>query len=101
MSSLSPIPSSPPPAEPKIPQKASQANEKAISGLGANPEKSSTSETPLHLSSESQNMKTYNRHMQELPDVRQDRINELQQAIEEGTYSVPAEKLADKLIQEL
>ncbi len=39
--------------------------------------------------------------MSEFPDIRQDRIAALRSAIESGTYSVPAQDLADKILQEL
>jgi len=33
------------------------------------------------------------------PDVRADKVAELKKQIEEGTYNVPAEALADKLLE--
>lgn len=39
--------------------------------------------------------------MADLPDVRQERIREIQDALEKGTYSVSSGDLADKLIQEI
>ena len=53
------------------------------------------------ISNQSPKMATYHNQMQKLPETRPDRIIQLQKLIDEGTYSVPPEKLADKLIQEL
>ena len=39
--------------------------------------------------------------MSELSDIRQDRVTAIQHAIESGTYSIPAEKLAEKLIHDI
>ncbi|MDT3779735.1 flagellar biosynthesis anti-sigma factor FlgM [Nitrospira sp. MA-1] len=39
--------------------------------------------------------------MSQIPDVRQARIAQIQQAIDSQTYAIAAEKLADSLIQEL
>lgn len=103
MSPLSFIPSSFPPPERDIPKKVSQTrSKKGIPSESETPSNNpSVEESPLQLSSECLNLETYHSQMQKLPDTRQDYIAQLQRLIAQGTYSIPAEKLADKLIREL
>jgi flagellar biosynthesis anti-sigma factor FlgM len=101
MSSLSHLPSSLPLFDPKQPEKLSLHKDDHTLDSEAPHTPLSTEALSLHLSPESQSREAYQNHMRELPDIRQDRITHLQQAIAQGTYVVPAEKLADKLIQEL
>ncbi len=61
---------------------------------------SEKSET-ITISLSSQEINQYTDAMAELPDVREDRIVQIQAAIESGTYSVSSQNLADKLIQDL
>lgn len=44
---------------------------------------------------------SYAAQIEELPDVRSDKIQALQKEIAEGNYKVPSEQLADILIDEL
>ena len=101
MSSLSHIPSSLQPFDPKQPEKLSLHKDDHALDSEASHAPLSTEASSLHLSPESQSREAYQNHMRKLPDIRQDRINQLQKAIAQGTYMVPAKKLADKLIQEL
>jgi len=43
----------------------------------------------------------YTEVLSNLPDIRQERIAQIQTALQKGTYTVSSEDLADKLIQEL
>ena len=56
---------------------------------------------PKLLSQTAQTIKQYQEALSHLPDIRTERIIKIQQALEEGTYSVSSQVLADKLIQEL
>ena len=55
----------------------------------------------VSISQAGQELHQYTEAMANLPDVRQERIAKIQAAIEQGTYSVSAEDLADKLIQDI
>ena len=61
------------------------------------PEQSET----VSISQTGQEINQYNEAMAELPDIREERIAQIQAALEKGTYSVSSQDLADKLIQEL
>jgi negative regulator of flagellin synthesis FlgM len=41
------------------------------------------------------------RILKEIPDIRQDRVNEIKQKIESGQYSVRASDVAGKIVQSL
>jgi flagellar biosynthesis anti-sigma factor FlgM len=56
---------------------------------------------PVSLSQKRQEILHYTEVMAKLPEVRQERITEIQLALKKGTYSVSAHDLADKLIQEI
>jgi flagellar biosynthesis anti-sigma factor FlgM len=56
---------------------------------------------PVSLSQSGQDIHHYTEAMAEIPDIRQERIIEIQLALEKGTYSVSAHDLAGKLIQEI
>ncbi len=56
---------------------------------------------PISISPTSQELKQYTEIMAELPDIRKKRIDQIQSALESGTYSVSSQDLADKIIQDL
>jgi len=55
----------------------------------------------VSISQAGQEIKQYTEAMAELPDIREERIAQIQAALKKGTYSVSSQDLADKLIQEL
>ena len=55
----------------------------------------------VSLSQTGEEIHLYTEAMTLLPDVRQERITEIQTALGKGTYSVSSENLADKIIKEL
>jgi flagellar biosynthesis anti-sigma factor FlgM len=55
----------------------------------------------VSLSQTGEEIHLYTEAMTLLPDVRQERITEIQTALGKGTYSVSSENLADQLIKEL
>ncbi|MEX2492646.1 MAG: flagellar biosynthesis anti-sigma factor FlgM [Nitrospirales bacterium] len=56
---------------------------------------------PMALSLRGQEIKQYTKAMADIPDIRQDRITRIQTTLKKGAYSVSAQDLADKLIQEI
>lgn len=101
MPPLSHIPSSPSPSNPGVSKKPSQVQTENIVKPMAISVQSLRDKSLIRLSPDSQNMRTRQNQMNELPEIREDRISQLQQAIKNGTYAVSAEQLAEKLIQEL
>jgi len=63
--------------------------------------KNSTKDAMLSHSTSSQEISYYLGRLSQIPDVRQAKIAQIQKAIDSQTYAIPAEKLADSLIQEL
>ncbi len=75
---------------------ASVKNQNKIE-LSTPPEQSET----VSISQTGKEINQYIEAMAELPDIREERIAQIQAALEKGTYSVSSQDLADKLIQEL
>ncbi len=53
------------------------------------------------LSKSGQNISRYTEVMSHLPDTRLDRITKIRIAVENGTYQVSSQDLANKLIQDI
>jgi len=70
-----------------------QQTEKSASG-GVSPSESDR----LELSVRSREISHLNDLIQSTPDVRDSRVEQVRQEIQNGTYSVKAEKIADKII---
>jgi negative regulator of flagellin synthesis FlgM len=82
--------------EPSSSKETLSASEDKIELL-APPQQSET----VSISQTGQEITQYTEAMAKLPDIRKERIAEIQAALEKGTYSVSSQDLADKLIQEL
>jgi negative regulator of flagellin synthesis FlgM len=52
----------------------------------------------LELSVRSREISHLEELIQSTPDVREERVNQVRQSIESGTYNVKAEKIAEKII---
>lgn len=52
----------------------------------------------VSLSSASKEMQTAKDAVSSTPDIRQNKVNEIKQAVENGTYQVNAGQVADKMI---
>ncbi len=72
-----------------------QDRNKVISSASAEPSE------PISISQTGQEIKQYTEAMAELPDIRKERIDQIQAALVSGTYSVSSQDLADKIIQDL
>lgn len=55
----------------------------------------------VSISQAGQEINQYTEAMADLPDIRQERIAQIQAALEKNSYSISSQDLADKLIQEL
>ena len=95
MQSLSSIPSGS--IEPSSSKETLSASENDKIELLTPPQQSET----VSISQTGQEINQYTEAMAKLPDIRKERIAEIQAALEKGTYSVSSQDLADKLIQEL
>lgn len=74
--------------------------EKAKAGTGAKASGNISSQRSdaIILSSEAQGLQQKIATIKALPDVRQDRVNELTLKVESGQYKVDAAKVADQMI---
>ena len=57
-------------------------------------------EEKVSISSISRDVKLAKKAIEELPDVREERVRELKDRIERGTYNVSGEKIAEKMLSE-
>ena len=64
------------------------------------PEKSAVKADTVVISDAAKRIQEAKVQLDELPDVREDKVAQLKKQIENGTYEVNAEKTADKLIKE-
>jgi len=96
MQPLSSIPSDPPPVSPKEAHPASTKHKDRPDDPTISPESE-----PVSISQTGQEINRYAEAMTLLPDIRKERITQIQAALENGTYAVSSQNLADKLIQEL
>ena len=97
MQPLSSIPSSSTQSSPSKEALSASVKDKDKIELSTPPQQSET----ISISQTGQEINQYTEAMAKLPDIRKERIAEIQAALEKGTYSVSSQDLADKLIQEL
>ena len=57
-------------------------------------------EEKVSISSISRDVKLAKKAIEELPDVREEKVRELKDQIEQGTYNVSGEKIAEKMFGE-
>ncbi len=95
MAPLSPIPPSSHPHSSEAPTPSTKDNDTSNDA-----ELAQTKES-ISLSPAGQEIYHYTNEMNELPDIREERITEIQRALEQSSYSVSAKDLADKMIQEI
>lgn len=67
----------------------------AVSGKKAQPQKEKDN---FNVSNEAREFQTVFKAVASSPDVRMDKVNSLKKSIDNGTYNVDAEKIADKII---
>jgi flagellar biosynthesis anti-sigma factor FlgM len=95
---MQPLPSIPSgPTEPSPSKEALTASLNDKIEFSTPPQQSET----VSISQAGQEINQYTEAMAELPDIREERIAQIQAALKKGTYSVSSQDLADKLIQEL
>lgn len=54
----------------------------------------------VKLSKEALELQKANEKLKEIPDVNEDKVNELKNRIENGSYKIDSEKTADNMIRE-
>ncbi len=67
-------------------------------GLKSSESKSASRMDEVQISSEALDFQTVLNAAKNIPDIRQDKVNELKQQIDSGTYRVDAHKIAEKML---
>lgn len=60
---------------------------------------SETSSSGVHITSAAQQLAVLEQKLKDLPAVDEARVSEIRTALEQGTYKVSAERIADQLMQ--
>ncbi|MHB1419672.1 MAG: flagellar biosynthesis anti-sigma factor FlgM [Bacillota bacterium] len=55
----------------------------------------------VEISREGRELRELSQKVMNIPDTREERIQELQEKIKKGTYDVPGEKIAAKILEEI
>lgn len=77
---------------------AQHQNEKAESGEDQRVDQSNQGRDRLELSTDSRNLRPLVEKAKEAPDVRSERVAEISRQLDNGTYNIRAERVADALI---
>ena len=64
------------------------------------PEKSAVKADTVVISDAAKRIQEARRQLDEIPDVREDKVAELRNQIQNGTYEINADKIAGKMIKE-
>jgi negative regulator of flagellin synthesis FlgM len=77
-----------------------QQYQKTDNVAGSNIINNPSPEEKVNLSTTAKEVQKIRRAIDELPDVREEKILDLKNRIEQGTYKVDAEKIAEKMVGE-
>ena len=100
MDPINPLNSSPPPQKSSNESSGMKTRQETIASPHPLP-LTTTDPTAIKLSAESLELKQFQNQLNNLPEIRQERVREVQQAIENGTYAISSKDLANSLIREL
>ncbi len=64
------------------------------------PEKTAIKSDTVVISDAAKRIQAARRQLDEIPDVREDKVSQLRSQIQNGTYEINAEKIAGKMIKE-
>lgn len=80
---------------------ANQVQEKdKVDAAAEQPEKQQNKADTVALSNAAKNIQEAQKQLEAIPDVREDKVAELKEQIENGTYEIDAEKIADKMLKD-
>ena len=80
---------------------ANQVQDKNKVGTPDNqPEKTGVKADTVVISDAAKRVQEARRQLDDIPDVREDKVSELRSQIQNGTYEIDADKLAGKMIKE-
>ena len=64
------------------------------------PEKQQVKADTVELSDMGKRVQEANKQLENIPDIREDKVAQLREQVENGTYEVDAEKVADKMLRD-
>ena len=67
---------------------------------GEKPEKTAPLTDTVVISDTAKRIQEARKQLDEIPDIREDKVAQLKRQIKNGTYEMNAEKIADKMIKE-
>jgi len=80
---------------------ANQVQDKNKVGTPDNqPEKTAVKADTVVISDAAKRVQEARRQLDDIPDVREDKVSELRSQIQNGTYEIDADKIAGKMIKE-
>ena len=78
------------------------AQQKQLEDRGAREtEKLQSEKQSLTISDQAKQFKNARAALDEIPDIRQDKVNQIQSQIQTNNYNVPGEKVAEKMLKSL
>ena len=64
------------------------------------PEKQQVKADTVELSDMGKRVQEANKQLENIPDIREDKVAQLKEQVENGTYEIDAEKVADKMLRD-
>ena len=64
------------------------------------PEKQQAKADTVELSDMGKRVQEANKQLETIPDIREDKVAQLKEQVDNGTYEVDAEKVADKMLKD-
>jgi len=75
-------------------------NKNKVGASGDKTEKSTVKSDTVEISDTAKQIQEAKKQLDNISDVREDKVAQLKSQIENGTYEINAEKIADKMIKE-
>ena len=72
-----------------------------VDATSEQPEKQETKSDTVVLSDTAKKIQETQTQLKAIPDVREDKVAQLKEQIENGTYEIDEEKIADKMLKDL
>ncbi|MGD8883878.1 MAG: flagellar biosynthesis anti-sigma factor FlgM [Desulfobacterales bacterium] len=71
-----------------------------VDATSEQPEKQQTKADTVVLSDMAKTVQEAQTQLESIPDVREEKVAELREQVENGTYEIDAEKIADKMLRD-
>ncbi len=71
-----------------------------VDATSEQPEKQETKADTVVLSDTAKKIQEAQKQLEAIPDVREDKVAQLKEQIEKGTYEIDEEKIADKMLKD-